>query len=149
MQARIKNPAMAVGDAMGPLMALGKLLGSSPIPAKTRELVHLRTSQINGCAVCLDLALQRTTETPQRLGTVAAWRDAPFFSDDERAALGLAESITRMSDRADPVPDEVWAEASRHYDETALAWLVLDVAVMNLYNRLNVATRQVAGTLRM
>jgi AhpD family alkylhydroperoxidase len=148
MQARIKNPAMVISDAMAPLVGLGKLLGSSPIPAKTRGLLHLRTSQINGCAFCLDLEMSKTTETPQRLGTVAAWRDSPYFSDAERAALALAESITRIADRPDAVPDDVWAEAARHYDEAALAWLVLDVSLMNLYNRMNVATRQVPGSHR-
>ena len=92
--------------------------------------------------------MSKTTETPQRLGTVAAWRDSPYFSEAERAALALAESITRLADRADAVPDDVWADAARHYDETALAWLVLDVSLMNLYNRMNVATRQVAGSHR-
>lgn len=147
MQARMKNPGMIVADAMPPLMALGKVLASSPIPEKTRHLVHIRTSQINGCAVCLDGEIAKTTETPQRLGAVAVWQEAPFFSDGERAALALAEAITRLAD-PDRVPDAVWAEAARHYDETELAWLVIDVAVVNLYNRVNVSTRQVAGTQR-
>ena len=93
----------------------------------------------------LDGEIAKTTETPQRLAAVAVWQEAPFFSDAERAALGLAEAITRLADRTDRVPDAIWAEAARHYDETALAWLVLDVSVVNLYNRLNVATRQIAG----
>jgi AhpD family alkylhydroperoxidase len=147
MQARMKNPGMIVTDAMPPLMALGKVLASSPIPEKTRHLVHLRTSQINGCAACLDGEIAKTTETPQRLGAVAVWQEAPFSSDAERAALALAEAITRLAD-PDRVPDAVWAEAARHYDEAELAWLVIDVAVVNLYNRINVSTRQVAGTQR-
>jgi AhpD family alkylhydroperoxidase len=142
----MKNPATIITDAMGPLVALGKTLGASPIPEKTRGLIHIRTSQINGCAVCLDGEIARSHDTAQRLGAVAVWREAPFFSDAERAALGLAEAMTRLADRPDSVSDAVWAEAARHYDETALAWLVLDVAVLNLYNRLNVATRQIAGT---
>lgn len=133
---------------MGPLMALGKLLGTSPVSKTTLGLVHLRTSQINGCSVCIDMEISKTKETPQRLAAVAAWRDAPFFSDEERAALGLAEAITRVADQTDRVPDAVWAEAARHYDETALAWLVLAISTTNMYNRLNVATRQVAGTQR-
>jgi AhpD family alkylhydroperoxidase len=144
----MKNPAMIVTDAMGPLTALGKMLSNSPIAEKTRELVHLRTSQINGCAVCIDGALTRTTETPQRLAAVAVWHEAPFFSDAERAALALAESMTRLADQRDPVPDAVWAEAARHYNEPELAWLVIDVAIMNLYNRINVTTKQVAGQQR-
>lgn len=146
MQSRIKNPAEILTDATAPLVALGKLLAGCPIPAKTLGLVHLRTSQINGCAVCVDLEITKTTETPQRLAAVAVWHDAPFFSEPERAALALAEEITRLADRTDRVPDAVWNEAARHFSETELAWLVLAVSVMNLYNRVNVATRQVAGT---
>lgn len=145
MQARIKNPAAVVTQAMEPLVALGKIMSASPIPASTLDLVHLRTSQINGCAVCIDMGLTKTKDTPQRLAAVAVWRDAPFFTEAERAALGLAESITRIADEVDRVPDAVWAEAARHYDDAALASLVLYVSVTNLYNRLNVATRQVAG----
>jgi len=148
MEARIKNMHTTLGDAWGPLVALGKTLATSPVPEKTRELVHLRTAQINGCAVCLDGHVAKSTETPQRLGAVAVWREAPFFSDAERAALGLAEAVTRLADESDRVPDAVWNEAKKHYDEKALAWLVLEVAVANLYNRLNVSTRQVAGTQR-
>ena len=124
------------------------VLATSPIPEKTRGLLHIRTAQINGCAVCLDGHITKTTETPQRLGAVAVWREAPFFSDAERAALGLAEAITRLADQTERVPDVIWEEAKRHYDEPALAWLVFEIAVANLYNRLNVATRQVAGTQR-
>lgn len=148
MEARIRNMHTILGDAWGPLVALGKTLATSPIPEKTRGLVHIRTSQINGCAVCLDGHIAKSTETPQRLGAVAVWREAPFFSDAERAALGLAEAITRLADQPERVPDPVWDEAQQHYDEKALAWLVLEVALANLYNRLNVATRQVAGTQR-
>jgi alkylhydroperoxidase family enzyme len=75
-------------------------------------------------------------------------REAPFFSDAERAALGLAEAVTRLADQTERVPDAIWDEGKRHYDEAALAWLVLEVAVANLFNRLNVATRHVAGTQR-
>lgn len=148
MEARIKNMHTILETAWGPMVALGKSLATSPVPEKTRELVHIRTAQINGCAVCLDGHVAKSKETPQRLGAVAVWREAPFFSDAERAALGLAEAITRLADASDRVPDAVWQEAKRHYDDPALAWLVFETAVANLYNRLNVATRQVAGTQR-
>ena len=148
MEARIKNMQTVLNDSWGLLVALGKSLATSPIPEKTRALVHIRTAQINGCAVCLDGHITKSTETPQRLGAVAVWREAPFFSDAERAALGLAESVTRLADQTERVPDATWDEARRHYDDAALAWLVFEVAVANLYNRLNVATRQVAGTQR-
>lgn len=149
MQARLKNPAMLVPDALQPLMTLGKTLQNGKVPARTLGLVHVRVSQINGCAVCLDLHRQqekKAAEQPDdRLLMVGAWRDAPFFTEAERAALALAEAETRMADREDPVSDEVWKEAARHYDEQALGQLVLYIGVVNLYNRVNVTTRQVAG----
>ena len=88
MEARIKNLQTILTDAWGPLVALGKSLATSPIPEKTRELVHIRTSQINGCAVCLDGHIAKSKETPQRLGAVAVWREAPFFSDSGARRLG-------------------------------------------------------------
>jgi AhpD family alkylhydroperoxidase len=115
---------------------------------KIFDLVHLRASQINGCSVCVDMharMAKRKGETDERSFTVAAWRDAPYFTDAERAALALTESVTRLSDRPDPVPDDVWNEAARHFDEKQLAALVLSIAVINVWNRLNVTTRQVAG----
>ena len=148
MQARLKNPAILVPDAMPPLQALAKTLMNGKIPARTLGLVHVRVSQINGCAVCLDLhhrQEKKAAEPDDRLLVVSAWRDAPFFSDAERAALALAESETRIADRDDPVPDAVWNEAARHYDDHALAQLVLYIALVNVWNRANVTTRQVAG----
>jgi len=148
MQARMKNPAMVVPDAMQALMALGTAMKKGPVPAKTLGLMHLRASQINGCSVCVDMHARMSKneeETDERLFAVAAWRDAPYFTDAERAALALTEAATRLSDRTDPVPDEIWDEAARHYDEQALAILVLDIALINVWNRINLTTRQVAG----
>jgi AhpD family alkylhydroperoxidase len=148
MQARMSNPAMMVPDAMRALQALAVSVEKSGVPRRTLALVHVRASLINGCAVCLDMharAARKAGETDDRLFTVAAWRDAPYFTDAERAALALTEAVTRLSDRSDPVPDEIWNEAARHYDEPALAALVISIATINVWNRLNVATRQVAG----
>ena len=146
MQARMKNPAMIIPDAMQALLALAKSAEQSGVPSKTLGLVHLRVSQINGCSVCVDMSrLKKPGETEERLLTVAAWRDAPYFTDAERAALALAEAVTRLSDREDPVPDKIWHEATQHYDERTLASLILWIAVTNVWNRLNVTTRQVAG----
>ena len=153
MQARLKNPAALLSDAMQPLVALGKLAyESGKIPAKTLGLVHVRVSQINGCAACLDMhhrqdkaTAAKGGETDDRLFFVSAWRDHPSFTDAERAALALAEAETRLADREDPVPDAVWNEVARHYDAQALATLVLFIGMVNLYNRLNVTTRQVPG----
>lgn len=148
MEARMKNPAAVVPDAMKAIVALNGAIGSAGIPEETLRLVHLRASQINGCSACVDsgtLSAQRAGDDGRRLFAVAAWREAPFFTDAERAALALAESVTRLSDRPDPVPDQVWEEAARHYDERALAGLLLSIATTNLFNRLNVSTRQPAG----
>jgi AhpD family alkylhydroperoxidase len=110
--------------------------------------VHLRASQINGCSVCVDMhsrELKKAGETDDRIFTVAAWREAPYFTDAERAALALTEAVTRLSDRADAVPDAIWEEATRHYDESALAALIIQIAQINVWNRLNATVRQVAG----
>ena len=145
MQARLAKPAKLIPDAMAPMQALGKVTDQT-LPASLRHLVHMRASQINGCAFCLELhnSMYRSEESPQRLLTLAAWRDAPFFTDAERAALALAEAVTLIAE--DGVPDAVWDEARRHFNEQELAALVLYVSVVNVWNRLNVATRQVAGS---
>lgn len=147
MQARMKNPAMVLPDTMNALLALNGAIEKGPVPAKTIALMHLRISQINGCSVCVDLHAHgkgKHDETLSRTLAVGAWRDAPFFTPAERAALALAESVTRLGDSSG-VPDEVWADAARHYDEAGLAQLVLHASMVNVWNRLNVSTRQVAG----
>ena len=147
MQARMKNPAMVLG-AMEPFQALFKAVYAGGVDPATLELVHLRASQINGCSACVDSGVKagrKAGETEERLATVVAWREAPFFSDAERAALALAEAATRLADRPDPVPDEIWDAAADHYDEKQLAAIVLAIAVANLFNRINATTRQVAG----
>ena len=121
MQPRMKHPAMIVPDAMPALLALSKSTTKGGVPKRTIDLVHLRASQINGCSVCLEMHasdLKQGGDTDERLFTVAGWRDAPYFTDAERAALALTEAVTRLSDRPDPVPDAVWDDAKRHYDES-------------------------------
>ncbi len=148
MQPRMKNPAMIIPDAGQAIGALLAALRKAGLPETTGNLVHLRASQINGCSACLDggaRTAQKAGEPAERLFAVAAWREAPYFTDAERAALALAEAVTRLSDRPDPVPDEIWAEAARHYTEPELAALVLWIATANLFNRLNATTKQVAG----
>jgi AhpD family alkylhydroperoxidase len=145
MEARMKNPAAVLPGAWEAVVALNKASGDGGVPADTMELVHLRVSQINGCSACVASAAG-SKQSPERLVTVAAWREAPYFTDAERAALELAEAATRLADSADPVPDAIWAEAARHYDERGLAALVLKIAVTNVFNRLNRVTRQQAGT---
>jgi AhpD family alkylhydroperoxidase len=147
-EARMKNPAFLAPGAMEALQALNKAVQRAGVPAKTAELISLRASQINGCGVCAvqhPKILRKLGETDERIFAVAAWREAPYFTEAERAALALTEAVTRMADRSDPVPDEVWDEAARHYDEKELAGVVLAIANINVWNRLNVTTRQVAG----
>lgn len=148
MNARIEQPAVAVPAAMAALQALGAAIGETGIPPRTVSLMNLRASQINACAVCLEGGVREARnagESDDRLLLVAAWRETPHFTAAERAALALTECVTRLADAADPVPDDVWAEAARHYDEAQLAGLVLQIANINIWNRLNVATGQQAG----
>jgi AhpD family alkylhydroperoxidase len=148
LQPRMTNPAFVLPDAMPALLALHKSALRSGLPQTTMYLVHLRASQINGCSVCVEMhsrELKEAGEPDERIFAVAAWRDAPYFSEAERAALGLTEAATRLSDRADAVPDQVWEDAARHYDEPALAALILEIALINVWNRLNVTTRQLPG----
>ncbi|MEU8840541.1 carboxymuconolactone decarboxylase family protein [Streptomyces roseus] len=130
------------------LMSAGKAIKELPVPAATQELVALRVSQINGCAVCVDMHTKDAAaagESALRLHMVAAWREAAVFTEAERAALELAEEGTRVADAAGGVGEEVWARAARHYDQEQLIALVLFVSFMNMVNRLNVITRQPAG----
>jgi AhpD family alkylhydroperoxidase len=148
MEARMSNPATVIPDAMQPILALSKAAKKGGVPEATLELVHLRVSQVNGCSACVDAGARtakKAGESDERLFTVAAWREAPYSTDAERAALALAEHATRLADQADAVPDAVWEEAAQHYDEQGLASLVLMIAVTNLFNRINAATRQIAG----
>ena len=148
LKPRMKNPAMVLPDAMTPILNLLKAAKKGGVPERTLELVHLRASQINGCSYCVDMGARgakKAGETDERLFAVAAWRDAPYFTDAERAALALTEAATRLSDRPDAVPDEVWDEAASHYNEQQLASLILMIGVTNLFNRINATTRQVAG----
>jgi len=152
MNPRITSPAMTVPGLMEALQALGKAASDAAaaagLPPATADLVSLRASQINGCAVCLDMhtrGARKAGETDERLSTLAAWPDAPYFTAAERSALALTEAGTRLADHSDRVPDAVWAEAARHYDEPALAALVTTIVAINSWNRLNVITGQVAG----
>ena len=139
MQARMSSPITILPDALQALQALRKYAEQGPVASQTIGLAQLRASQINGCSVCVDQhsrSLKEAGETDERLFAVAAWREAAYFTD----------AVTRLADRADPVPDSIWDEAARHYDEQGLAALILMIATANLFNRLNVATRQVAGS---
>src|SRR3954471_2910422 len=148
MPSRIPNPAMSVAGVLPALQALATAARNAGLPMKTIYLMHLRASQINGCAFCVNMhshELKEIGETDDRLFGVAAWREATFFTPAERAALALTEAATRMSDRSDPVPDEVGNEAARHYDVPALSVLVVQISLINLWNRINVTVKRVVG----
>jgi AhpD family alkylhydroperoxidase len=144
----MNNPAMTVPGAMEALQKLGAGARRAGVPATTLYLIEVRASQINGCSVCLDMhsrELKAAGEPDERVFMVGAWREAPYFSDAERAALALTEAATRLADRSDPIPDDVWEQAARHYDESELAGLVVAIAAINAWNRINAATRQITG----
>jgi AhpD family alkylhydroperoxidase len=148
LQPRIESPVMTIPGAMKALQQLAAGARHTGLPETTIMLVTLRASQINGCSVCVDMhsrELKAAGEPDKRIFTVAAWREASYFTDAERAALALAEAVTRLADRPDPVPDEIWDEAARHYDEQQLGGLVLAIAGINVWNRVNAATRQITG----
>jgi len=145
---RMPNPAILIEEAMAPIQALNVAAHKGGIRKQILDLVHIRASQINSCSVCVNsgtTSAKQSGETDDRLAAVAAWRDAPYFTAAERAALALTEHVTRLADRPDPVPDEIWNEAAKHFDQKALAALLISISVTNVYNRLNVSTRQVAG----
>jgi AhpD family alkylhydroperoxidase len=143
----MKNPGVLVPGAVPAIQALIGATMSSGVPSKVLHLAHLRASQINGCSFCVDIGTKhakRDGESDERLHAVAGWREAPYFTEGERAAMALSEAVTTL-DARDPVPDTVWNEAAKHFDEKQLAALVLWIATVNFFNRANIATRQPAG----
>jgi AhpD family alkylhydroperoxidase len=148
MEARMKNPAMVLSDAITGIGNLYKAMHQGGVDETTLELVHMRASQINGCSACVNAGLysaRKTGETDERLLLLTAWRETNAFTDAERAALALTEAATRLADRADAVSDEIWREATRHYDERGLAAIVLMIAVTNMFNRINASIKEPAG----
>ena len=148
LSARMKQPVFVLPEALTALKSLSDVVTKSTVPQTTVELINMRASQINGCGVCGDghwRIARELGETDERLFAVAAWRETPYFTDAERAALALTEAVTRIADTVAPVPDAIWAEAARHYDEKALAALILAIAGINVWNRLNTSVGQVVG----
>ncbi len=145
---RMKNPALILPDAMQALAALHKATEQGALPYVTQKLVHLRASQINGCSACVtmhSLELKKAEQTDERIFSVAAWRETPYFNEAERVALALTEALTRLADRPDAVPDDLWQEVRKHYDEPGLSALILSIGLINVWNRLNASVKQVAG----
>ncbi|MFI6316655.1 carboxymuconolactone decarboxylase family protein [Nonomuraea sp. NPDC050556] len=149
MEARMKNPAKVISAAQKPIMELMKAAQSGGLSHELAEMIHLRVSQINGCGFCVDAgykALRKLGESDERIGLVVAWRETPYYTDAERAALELAEEATRLADNPAGVTDRVWDNAADHFDEQQLASILLITATTNLFNRLNAPIRQIAGT---
>jgi AhpD family alkylhydroperoxidase len=148
MQSRMKNPATYLPNALEAIQAIHHAIVKVGVPRTILELTNLRASQINGCSVCVEIhsrVLRKLGEKDERIFAVSAWREAPYYSDKERAALALAETMSRLSDQSDPVPDDVWKEVARHYSDPELSALVTSIALINMFNRINVATRQLGG----
>jgi AhpD family alkylhydroperoxidase len=149
IEPRMTHVVSLVPEAGRALYALANSAKGAGLPATTVYLVHLRASQINGCSACVDAGVTSATKagvSPAKLVTLAAWYEDPRFDDAERAALALTEAATRLCDRPGAVTDEIWAEATRYYDERQLGALVLMVAITNFFNRLNTTFRVPAGT---
>lgn len=145
---RMPNPASLIPGAMQALIAVTKAVNGAGLDPKVLALSHLRASQINGCGPCVAAGAQQSRHhgvTEEQVHAVAAWRETPWFSEEERAALALTEAVTRLADHPDPVNDQVWDAAAKHFDQKELAALVLNIAVTNAFNRLNAPTRQQAG----
>ncbi len=136
-------------NAMNTLSGLGAYLVNSPIEQSLLNLIYFRVSQINGCAYCLDMHskdLRAKGETEQRLYVLDAWRDAPFYTERERAALAWSEAVTKIT--GGDVPDEIYQKAKEQFSEEELVDLTLAVSTINFYNRINIAFRTTAGTYK-
>jgi AhpD family alkylhydroperoxidase len=145
---RMPNPAVLIPEAMQALMAVNRAIAGVGVDRKLLALSQLRASQINVCGPCVAEGAHQARQhgaTADQVHAVAAWRETPWFSDEERAALALAEAVTRLADQRDPVPDQVWDVAAKHFDQKELAALLLNIAITNAVNRLNAPTRQQAG----
>ena len=148
--ARAQNPLLRFPEAFKGMQAIHEAATEGGLPESTTQLVHLRASQINGCSFCARMhaaELRAGGARDERIDTVAAWREAPYFTDAERVALAVTETLTRLADRPDPVSDELWEELGEHYDEAAIAQLLIEIGLINVWNRVNAAVRQVAGAV--
>ena len=147
--ARMPHPAFLLPGGFDALGAVQKVAQSTTLPVEILHMVTLRASQINGCSWC---AVEHSKEmradgaSEERIFAVAAWRDAPHFTARERAALELTEALTRLADAADAVPDSLWAEVCAHFDRKQIAALLFEIGLINVWNRINVAIRQPAGS---
>lgn len=143
MQARMKNPAEVLPNAVKALQGLAPIAYQGGVPPATLALVHLRASQINGCAFCVDMHTtdaRKGGETDRRLATVVVWRETPFFTARERAALEWTEAVTLVSENH--VPDAVWEAVKPHFSEAELVDLTLLISAINAWNRFAISFRK-------
>lgn len=146
MEARMEgamNPDLGIA-----IQHLYKAIAAGSVDQRLLSLIHLRASQINGCSPCVHASIEAATkagETEERLHTVVAWRETPFFTDEERAALALTEAATRIQDGAAGVTDEIWDTAADHFTEEQLSAMILEIAITNFFNRINHIIREQAG----
>ena len=149
MQSRIDN--LKVAPSLGPLMAgFERYVRQSDLERPLIELVKLRASLMNGCAYCVDMhtkVARSLGETEQRLYAVSLWRETPFYSERERAALAWTEAVTLVS--VDQVPDDVYEVARQHFTEKQLVDLTVAIAAINTWNRFAIAFRTVPGTFEL
>lgn len=150
MHARMANPATILPQAYKAVPHLLGAIEQGGVSTTLREIIMLRASQINSCAACVhahSATLRKEGESDDRIDTVAVWRESPFFTEAERAALNLAEAATRLADSPGAaVPDAIWDEAADNFDEKELAGIVLAIATINFFNRINVTICEPAGT---
>ena len=147
MESRIDYLKVVPKDALHALYALEQAVRKGGLETKLLELVRMRASQLNGCAYCLDMHSKDARaegETEQRLYGLGAWRETPYYTDRERAALEWTESVTLVS--RDQVPDDVYERTRQHFSEAELAVLTLAVVAINGWNRVAIAFRAVPGT---
>ncbi|MFC6331904.1 carboxymuconolactone decarboxylase family protein [Paenibacillus septentrionalis] len=151
MKSRMDNPVVLIPEMGQALTSLGSALFASAAQHNLSKgllfLCYLRSSQMNGDSVCVQLHSQNALsagETTARVTAIAAWRNTQLFDEAERAALALCEAVTRINDREHPVPNEIFDQAAKHFDSQQLATLIAGLATVNLFNRLNVSTGQLA-----
>ncbi|MFJ6569276.1 carboxymuconolactone decarboxylase family protein [Streptomyces sp. NPDC091292] len=146
MEARMNGPANP--DVITAIQYLYKAIHSAGVDKHLLSLIHLRTSQINGCSPCVFASIEsarKAGEADERLHNVVAWRETPFYTEEERVALALTEAATRLQDGAPGVTDEIWEAAADHFSEEQLGAIILEIAMTNFFNRINRTTREQAG----
>ncbi|MGC4977040.1 carboxymuconolactone decarboxylase family protein [Streptomyces sp. DT199] len=148
MENRLKTKNTNNPGLWSAIQLLQKSIAAGGVDPKLLALVHLRASQINGCSACVHAGVaggKRAGDTDERLHNVAAWREAPFYTDAERAALALAEAATRLQDGAQGVTDAIWDEVNAHFTEEQIGALNLEIALTNFFNRINRTMKEPAG----